>query len=102
MPISTSSFGDERDSRYDEYTAAENYEEERIDFPGLTPEQAETILKRLGGGVDEKLRRVEGIGWYALIEPTDAGVQIIFRAHDELLDDLVRRFESWADRVLGG
>jgi hypothetical protein len=101
MPISTSSFGDERDNRYAEYTAADNYEEESIDFLGLSPEQAETILKRLGGGVEEKLRRVEGIGWIGLIAPTDGGVQITFKAHDELLDDLVRRFESWADRELG-
>jgi hypothetical protein len=101
MPISTSSFGDERDNVYAEYTAADNYEEESIDFLGLSPEQAETILKRLGGGVEEKLRRVEGIGWIGLIAPTDGGVQITFKAHDELLDDLVRRFESWADRELG-
>ena len=101
MPISTSSFGDERDKRYEEYTSADDYEEEVLDFLGLSPEQAETILKRLGGGVEEKLRRVEGIGWIGLIEPMDAGVQIIFKAHDELLDDLVRRFESWADRELG-
>jgi hypothetical protein len=101
MPISTSSFGDERDNRYAEYTAADDYEEESIDFLGLSPEQAETILKRLGGGVEEKLRRVEGIGWIGTISPTDGGVQITFKAHDELLDDLVRRFESWADRELG-
>ena len=101
MPISTASFGDERDKRYEEYTSADDYEEEVLDFLGLSPEQAETILKRLGGGVEEKLRRVEGIGWIGLIEPTEAGVQIIFKAHDELLDDLVRRFESWADRELG-
>ncbi len=101
MPISTSSFGDERDNRYAEYTAADDYEEESMDFLGLSPEQAETILKRLGGGVEEKLRRVEGIGWIGLIAPTDGGVQITFKAHDELLDDLVRRFESWADRELG-
>ena len=100
MPISTASFGDERDNRYAEYTAAESYDEEILNFPGLSPESAEMILKRLGGGVEEKLRRVEGIGWFGLIEPTADGVQIIFKAHDELLDDLVRRFESWADRAL--
>ena len=49
MPISTSSFGDERDKRYEEYTSADDYEEEVLDFLGLSPEQAETILKRLGG-----------------------------------------------------
>ncbi|MGL4650121.1 MAG: hypothetical protein ACRC1H_11975, partial [Caldilineaceae bacterium] len=65
---------------------------------GITPEQAETWLKRLGGGVQEKLRHLEGIGWKAEIVPTDDGVTVIFRAHDELLDDLVRRFEEWVER----
>jgi len=98
MPISTSSFGDERDSRYDQYQSQEQYEEERMDFPGITPAQAETYLKRLGGGVEEKLKVVEGIGWRAEIAPTDEGVAVTFHAHDELLDDLIRRFEEWADR----
>ena len=101
MPISTSSFGDQRDQRYEEYQSADDYEQELLEIPGLTLTQAETILKRLGGGVEEKLRRVEGIGWYALIDATPAGVQVTFKAHDELLDDLVRRFESWVDKELG-
>ena len=50
MPISTSSFGDERDQTYQEYQSQEQYDEESLDFPGLTPPQAETYLKRLGGG----------------------------------------------------
>ncbi len=98
MPISTSSFGDERDSRYGEYASEEGYEQEMLDFPGLTPERAETYLKRLGGGVEEKLRAVEGIGWKAEITPNETGVSVTFNAHDELLDDLVRRFEEWVER----
>lgn len=96
MPISTSSFGDERDSRYNEYQTAEQYEQETMDFPGITPTQAETYLKRLGGGVAEKLKIVEGIGWKAEIASTDVGVTVTFNAHDELLDDLIRRFEEMA------
>lgn len=98
MPISTSSFGDERDSRYNEYESGEQYEQETLDFLGITPVQAETYLKRLGGGVEEKLKTVEGIGWKAEIAPIDAGVAVTFSAHDELLDDLIRRFEEWVDR----
>jgi hypothetical protein len=48
--------------------------------------------------VEEKLKQVEGIGWKAEIEAIEGGVQIIFEAHDELLDDLIRRFEEWVDR----
>ena len=98
MPISTSSFGDERDQTYQEYESQEQYDEESLDFPGLTPAQAETYLKRLGGGVEEKHRQVEGIGWKALISATDSGVNVTFNAHGELLDDLVRRFEEWVER----
>jgi hypothetical protein len=98
MPISTSSFGDERDSRYNEYQSEDAYERETMDFPGITPAQAENYLKRLGGGVEEKLKTVEGIGWKAEISPTDEGVAVTFQAHDELLDDLIRRFEEWVDR----
>jgi len=98
MPISTSSFGDERDDLYSEYQRADGYERETLPFPGITPAQAENFLKRLGGGVEEKLRRVEGIGWVAEIQPTDGGVDVTFAAHDELLDDLIRRFEEWVER----
>jgi hypothetical protein len=98
MPISTSSFGDERDSRYGEYEQSASYTDETMDFPGVSVDQAETYLKRLGGGVEEKLKRVEGIGWKAEIVPAADGVQIIFSAHDELLDDLIRRFEEWVER----
>lgn len=98
MPISTSNFGDERDGRYDEYGSDAQYESETLDFPRVTPEQAETWLKRLGGGVEEKLRLLEGIGWKATIERTSEGVAVTFQAHDELLDDLIRRFEEWVDR----
>jgi hypothetical protein len=102
MPISTSSFGDERDGRYNEYDKADSYTQEVMEFSGVTLQQAETYLKRLGGGVEEKLKRVEGIGWKAEIVPladTNAdGVQVTFSAHDELLDDLIRRFEEWVER----
>lgn len=98
MPISTSSFGDERDNLYSEYQSTDGYERETMSFPGTTPAQAEDYLKRLGGGVEEKLRRVEGIGWVAEIQPTAAGVDVTFAAHDELLDDLIRRFEAWVAR----
>ncbi|MBV7330696.1 hypothetical protein KFU94_21110 [Chloroflexi bacterium TSY] len=40
---------------------------------------------------------VEGIGWQAHIELIENGVSIDFTAHDELLDDLIRRFENMAD-----
>jgi hypothetical protein len=98
MPISTSSFGDERDSRYSEYTNSELYEQETLAYPELTPAAAETFLKRLGGGVAEKHRSVEGIGWKATITETADGVEVQFDAHDELLDDLIRRFEEMVNR----
>ena len=98
MPISTSSFGDERDGRYNEYEKADSYTQEVMEFPGVSLQQAETYLKRLGGGVEEKLRRVEGIGWSAEIDSIADGVQVTFSAHDELLDDLIRRFEEWVER----
>jgi hypothetical protein len=98
MPISTSSFGDERDSRYNEYERDDRYTVEVMEFPGVTVAQAETYLKRLGGGVEEKLKRVEGIGWKAEIDATADGVQVTFSAHDELFDDLIRRFEEWVER----
>ena len=99
MPISTSSFGDDRDERYSEYESDEMYDQETLEYPGVTPAQAETYLKRLGGGVDEKHARVEGIGWHAEIAAFDGGVSITFNAHDELLDDLIRRFEEWIDKA---
>jgi hypothetical protein len=81
MPISTSSFGDERDGRYSEYESPEQYETESMDFGGLN-------------------RVVEGIGWKATIEANVSGVTVRFDAHDELLDDLIRRFEEMADRAV--
>ena len=79
MPISTSSFGDERDNLYNEFQRADGYERETLTFPGLTPAQAENFLKRLGGGVEEKLRRVEGIGWLAEIQPIEGGEMLDVR-----------------------
>ena len=99
MPISTSSFGDDRDQRYSEYESSDLNEIESMDFDGLTVESAENMLKRLGGGVAEKHHVVEGIGWKATIEPNDNGVTVHFDAHDELLDDLIRRFEEMAARA---
>jgi hypothetical protein len=101
MPISTSSFGDERDSKYGEYERADLYDQETIEFAGLDAPNAETLLKKLGGGVVEKHRRLEGMGWKATITPTADGVSIEFDAHDELLEDLLRRFEEMADKVKG-
>ncbi len=100
MPISTSSFGDERDQRYSEYESSDQYETESMDFAGLSPATAEAMLKRLGGGVAEKHHTVEGIGWIATIDAIDQGVSIRFDAHDELLDDLIRRFEDMASRAV--
>lgn len=100
MPISTSSFGDERDGRYAEYDSSEQFESESMDFAGLDAQSAETLLKRLGGGVSEKNRVVEGIGWKAIIDANATGVTIHFDAHDELLDDLIRRFEEMAARAV--
>lgn len=99
MPISTSSFGDDRDSRYNEYEHPDGFEQETLEFSSLTPVQAEATLKRLGGGVAEKLKMVEGIGWQAVIKPIEGGVAIEFSAHDELLDDLIRRFEQLVDQL---
>jgi hypothetical protein len=99
MPISTSSFGDDRDSRYAEYEQSDLFDKESMDFSGLTPEVAEGLLKRLGGGVAEKHEIVEGVGWMAEIQPTSDGVEVCFRAHDELLDDLIRRFEELVERA---
>ena len=101
MPISTSSFGDERDKQYSEYERAEQYTQETMEFPGLSDAQAEALLKKLGGGVVEKYKQVEGIGWKALINPIANGVAVTFDAHDELLDDLLRRFEELAEKAIG-
>ena len=100
MPISTSSFEDDRDSVYEQYESSELYEQETMDFPGLTLEVAEGLLKRLGGGVAEKHKLVEGVGWKATMMPRADGVAVLFDAHDELLDDLLRRFEDMAERVV--
>lgn len=100
MPISTSSFGDERDDKYTEYQRADLYEQETMEFQGLDAAVAEALLKKLGGGVVEKNRQVEGIGWMATITPIDGGAAIAFNAHDELLEDLLRRFEEMAERAL--
>ena len=43
---------------------------------------------------------VEGVGWKATITPITDGVQVLFDAHDELLDDLLRRFEDMAERAV--
>ncbi|MEM7537135.1 MAG: hypothetical protein AAF639_33485 [Chloroflexota bacterium] len=98
MPISTSNFGDTRDDQYSEYQSEELYDQETLDFPDVTLKQAQTYLKRLGGGLEDNPNLVEGIGWKAEIAEADNGVEVTFDAHDELLDDLIRRFEEWVDR----
>lgn len=99
MPISTSSFGDARDQKYGEYQRADLYDQETLTFPELSAEVAESLLKKLGGGVVEKYRQIEGLGWKATIEPQEQGVAVTFDAHDELLEDLLRRFEEMVDRA---
>lgn len=78
------------------------YDSDSLPCPGLSPERAEALLRRLGAGVAEKHTRVEGLGWQAEIEPTEDGVVVHFHAHDEILDDLLRRFEQHVDREMGG
>lgn len=101
MPISTSSFEDDRDDQYSEYEQDDLFEQEVMEFAGISDEMAEGMLKRLGGGVAEKLKTVEGIGWRADIQSIAGGVEISFNAHDELLDDLIRRFEEMAHKATG-
>lgn len=97
MPISTSSFEDERDKRYDEYREDSLYDHETIEFSGLTAESAMDLLKKLGRGIDDNPSLIEGIGWQAQISLVEKGVSIEFSAHNELLDDLIRRFEDMAE-----
>lgn len=78
--------------------AQEGFDSEVVSFPGISPARAESILKRLGGGVAEKHQLVEGVGFRAVIAHTDDGVSVEFIAHEELLDDLIRRFEDMAAR----
>lgn len=73
----------------------DRYDVETLNFPGVTVDQAKIYLTRLGGSVDETGRLLEGVGWKAHIAPMDGGVSVTFEAHDELLDDLIRRFEEW-------
>lgn len=100
MPISAPSLGDDEDRRDPRFQDDELYDDESLEFPDLTPEQAEAVLKKLGAGVVEKLELLEGIGWQARIEALDEGVAVHFRAHDELIDDLLRRFEQQAEREM--
>lgn len=76
----------------------EQYETETLEFPGVTLDQAKTYLTRLGGAADEKGHSLEGVGWKARLQPMDGGVSVTFEAHDELLDDLIRRFEEWTKK----
>lgn len=88
------------DNNHPEIEPQEDFAQETLHFPGLSPAQAEITLKRLGGGVAEKHRLVEGVGFRAVISEEEDGVAITFHAHDELLDDLIRRFEDMADREM--
>ncbi len=99
MPISTPSFGD-NDNHDPRFQSNDMYDVDSLHFPGLTLPIAEKLLKQLGGGVAEKLEMVEGIGWKARMQKTDDGTTVHFHAHDELIDDLMRRFESLVDREL--
>jgi hypothetical protein len=99
MPISTASFGDERDSKYSEYNRTDLYDQEVVEIAGLDAPTAESLLKKLGGGVVEKYRQLEGMGWKATITPIAGGVSVEFDAHGELLEDLLRRFEEMAEKA---
>ncbi len=76
----------------------DDFFQETLSFPGVSPAQAEACLQRLGGGVAEKHRRIEGVGFQAAIMQNDTGVDVTFYAHDEILDDLIRRFEDMIDK----
>lgn len=99
MPISSPSLGD-NDSRDPRFQSDEMYDTDSLHFPGLNLPLAEKLLKQLGGGVSEKLETVEGIGWKAHMEKQEDGTTVHFHAHDELIDDLMRRFEILVDREL--
>jgi hypothetical protein len=99
MPISTPSFGDQ-DDRDQRFQSDEMYDVDILHFDGLTPALAEKLLKQLGAGVAEKHELVEGIGWKARIEQVSGGTTVHFHAHNELIDDLLRRFELLAEREL--
>ncbi len=96
MPISAPSLGD--DAQDPRYQSKARYEEETLTFPGLTLATAEKLLKQLGGAVTEKHHRVEAIGWEAEMTSRPDGVAVHFQAHEELIDDLIRRFEQLAER----
>jgi hypothetical protein len=100
MPISTPSFGGDNDGRDPRFQSDEMYDVDELHFDGLTAPVAEKLLKQLGGGVADKHELVEGIGWKARIEPVSGGATIHFHAHDELIDDLMRRFEILVEREL--
>lgn len=100
MPAYPSSTGSQPDGQIPESNQQEMYDQETLSFPGISPGEAEALLKRLGGGVAEKHRLVEGVGFRATITPHEDGVSIEFDAHEELLDDLIRRFEDMADKDL--
>jgi hypothetical protein len=97
MPESSASSDDQSKRRNDESNQAQNYDHETVKYPGMSPSIAEAFLRRLGGGVAEKHRIVEGVGFRAAITPQEDGVSIEFAAHEELLDDLIRRFEDMAN-----
>jgi hypothetical protein len=101
MPISAPSYGDD-DQSDPRFRSEDLYETESLECPGLSAARAEKVLKKLGAGVVDKHELVEGIGWKARIEEVGDGVSVHFRAHDELLDDLLRRFELQAERELQG
>ena len=83
-----------------ELAREEMFDKETLDYPGLDLATARNLLNRLGGGASKDPQVMEGLGWHAHIRPTDFGVTIDFDAHDELLDDLIRRFEDWVDRTI--
>ena len=96
MPGEPSSTDEQTGRDVTDHGQRESFDQQSVSFPGMSPETAEALLKRLGGGVAEKHRVVEGVGFRARITPQDDGVSVEFDAHEELLDDLIRRFEDMA------
>jgi len=101
MPISTANMAESGGSNpSEELSRQEMFDTETLDYPGLNLATARNLFNRLGGGASEDPEVMEGLGWHAHIRPTDFGVTIEFDAHDELLDDLIRRLEDWVDRTI--
>ena len=56
MPISAPSLGDDEDRRDPRFQDDDLYESESLEFPGLTPVQAEAVLNGWGRGWSKSWR----------------------------------------------